>query len=348
MRRWLFLTVGVLSIIVPQALLLAGQTGATQSASAASSRTAWKAARTADGHPDLQGMWDFRTVTPLERPAEFANKPFLTEEEAAAYERRIVEERNADSNREESKTDTSRGVINGQVITADVALAYNDFWWDRGTKVVGNRQTSLIVDPPDGRIPALTAEGKRRLEAQDAQRERLALGPEDRSVGERCISGFNSGPPMVPGGYNMNLQVIQAPGYVVLVNEMVHNARIVPLDNRPHGKVSARAGLSRGRWEGETLVVETKNFTEETSLRGSSPNLHLVERFTRVDQDTLSYQFTVSDPTTWTKPWTAQLYMRLTQDQMFEYACHEANYGMTNLLKGARFLEKEAAAKPSR
>ncbi len=347
MRR-LFMTVGVLSIIVPQALLLAGQTAATQGASAASSRSAWKPARTADGHPDLQGMWDFRTVTPLERPAEFANKPFLTDEEAAAYERRIVESRDADANREQSKTDTSRGVINGQVITADVALAYNDFWWDRGTKVVGNRQTSLIVDPPDGKIPALTAEAKRRLEAQDAQRERLALGPEDRSVGERCISGFNSGPPMVPGGYNMNLQVIQAPGYVVLVNEMVHSARIVALDNRPYGKVTARTGTSRGRWEGDTLVVETKNFTDETSLRGSSPNLHLIERFTRVDQGTLLYQFTVSDPTTWTKPWTAQLPMRLTTDQMYEYACHEANYGMTNLLKGARFLEAEAAAKPTR
>jgi hypothetical protein len=226
-------------------------------------------------------VWDFRTVTPLERPSEFAGKAVLTDEEAAAYERRIVESRNADVNRDK---ETSRGVINGTEITADVALAYNDFWWDRGTKVVGSRQTSLIVDPPDGRIPPLTPEGRRRLEVQDAARERLALGPEDRSVGERCISGFNSGPPMIPGGYNMNLQIIQAPGYAVLVNEMVHSARIVPLDGRPHGRVPARTGTSRGRWEGDTLVIETKNFTDETSLRGSGPNLHLVERFTRVDR----------------------------------------------------------------
>ncbi len=351
MRQRLSAGVGVMAVVFVQVIFWTGQStsaqGGQQAAPSSAART-WSPARLADGHPDLQGMWDFRTVTPLERPAEFANKAVLTDEEAAAYERRIVEARDADANREQSKTDTSRGVINGQVITADVALADNEVWWDRGTKVVGNRQTSLIVDPPDGKIPALTAEGKRRLEAQDAARERLAVGPEDRSVGERCISGFNSGPPMVPGGYNMNLQLSQAPGHVVLVNEMVHSARIIPLDSRPHGRVAARTGVSRGRWEGDTLVVDTKNFLDETSLRGSSANMHLVERFTRVDRDTLLYEFTVNDPTTWTRPWTARVSMRLTQDQMFEYACHEANYGMTNLLKGARFLEKEAAAKPSR
>ncbi len=330
MRQRLLATVGLLAVVFLQAPV-AGQSG--------------RPARHADGHPDLQGMWDFRTVTPLERPSEFAGKAVLSDEEAAAFERRMVEGRNADTNRD--KTDTSRGVINGTVTTADVALAYNEFWWDRGTKVVGGRQSSLIVDPPDGRIPALTPAGKARLEAQDAARERLALGPEDRSVGERCILGFNSGPPMVPGGYNQNLQIVQAPGYVVLVNEMVHSARIVPLDGRPRGP-GALTGTSRGRWDGDTLVVDTRNFSYETSLRGSSPGMQLVERFTRVDQDTLLYEFTVSDPATWTRPWTARVPMRRTDDQMFEYACHEANYGMTNLLKGARFLEKEGSARTSR
>ena len=233
----------------------------------------WTAARTPDGKPDLQGIWDFRTVTPMERPSEFEGKAVLTAQEAAAYERRMADARNADTNRDKT---TSRGVINGTNTTADVALAYNDFWWDRGSKVVGNLRTSLVMDPPDGRIPALTPLAKARLDAQDEGRERPALGPEDRSVGERCILGFNSGPPMVPGGYNQNVQIVQAPGYVVLMNEMVHNARIVPLDGRPHGDLGQWVGTSRGRWEGDTLVVETKNFSHETSLRGSSPS-ELVE-----------------------------------------------------------------------
>jgi hypothetical protein len=293
----------------------------------------------------MQGIWDFRTVTPMERPSEFANKAVLTPEEAAAYEKLMVESRNADTNRDK---ETSRGIINGTPATADVALAYNDFWWDRGTKVVGNRRTSLIVDPPDGRIPSLTPEAQKRLEAMDQRRERPAEGPEDRSVGERCIMGFNAGPPWAPGAYNMNVQIVQVPGYVTLMNEMVHNARIVPLDGRPHGNIRQWAGTSRGRWDGDTLVVETKNFSKETSLRGSGPNLQLIERFTLVDPKTLMYEFTVNDPTTWTKPWTAQIPMMKTQDQIFEYACHEANYGMTNLLKGARLVEKEAGTQGSR
>ena len=311
-------------------------TGA-QTPAGSSSRSS-QVPRTLDGKPDLQGVWDFRTVTPLERPAEFGDKAVLTEAEAAEYERRMVESRNADLNRDK---ETSRGVINGTEITADVALAYNDFWWDRGTKVVGNRRTSLIVDPPNGQIPAFTPEAQRRLAEFDNRRERLAEGPEDRSVGERCILGFNSGPPMIPGGYNMNVQIVQTPDHVVIHNEMVHSARIVPLDGRPHGNLRSLTGTSRGRWEGDTLVVETKNFVGETSLRGSSPNLKLTERFTRTDADTLLYEFTVDDPTTWTKPWTAQLPMVRTDDMIFEYACHEANYGMTNLLKGARYLEQQ-------
>jgi hypothetical protein len=327
----------VAALLAMAAITVTGQTPARGTSNAPASK--WMPPRTPDGKPDMQGIWDFRTVTPLERPAEFANKAVLTPEEAAAYERRMVEGRNADTNRDK---ETSRGIINGTPATADVALAYNDFWWDRGTKVVGNRRTSLIIDPPDGRIPALTPEAQKRLAALDEARERSAHGPEDRSVGERCIMGFNAGPPWAPGGYNMNVQVVQTPGYVMLMNEMVHNARVVPLDGRPHGSIRRWDGTSRGRWEGDTLVVETKNFYRETSLRGSSPNLHLIERFTLTDADTLLYEFTVNDPLTWTKPWTAQIPMQKSQEQIFEYACHEANYGMTNLLKGARLVDAEA------
>jgi hypothetical protein len=254
----------------------------------------------------------------------------------------MVEGRNADANRERDKK-TSRGTVNGTEITADVALAYNEFWWDRGTKVVGSRRTSLVVDPPDGRIPPLTPEARARIEKFEAARERPAEGPEDRSVGERCLLGFNAGPPIVPGGYNMNVQIVQTPAYVMIMNEMVHTARIVPLDGRPSPGLPQWVGSSRGRWEGDTLVVETRGFKGETSFRGSSPNLHLIERFTRTDPETLLYEFTVNDSTTWTRPWTAQVPMRKTEDQIFEYACHEANYGMTNLLTGARAVEKDAS-----
>jgi hypothetical protein len=297
--------------------------------------------RTPWGHPSIDGIWDFRTVTPLERPAEFAGKAVLTEQEAAEYERKTVDSRNADKQRDTA----TRRQVNGTAETEDVALAYNDFWWDRGTKVIGTRRTSLIVDPPDGKIPPLTAEGKQRLDAEDAVRERPAHGPEDRSVGERCILGFNAGPPMSPGAYNMNVQVFQTPDYVVLLNEMVHNARIVPLDGRPHAPVPQWSGDSRGHWEGDTLVIETKNFYQTTSLRGSGPKLRVTERFRRTDADTLVYEYTVNDLTTWTKPWTVEMPMVKTEGPIYEYACHEGNYGMTGLLSGARAVEKRPSSR---
>ena len=299
--------------------------------------------RTEWGHPDIQGIWDFRTVTPLERPAELADKEFLTEAEVAAFEADGVQARNADLNRE--RVVTNRRAINGTVETADLRLAYNDFWWDRGTKVVGTRRTSLVVDPLNGRVPALTPEGQERRDARAAINERLAEGPEDRPLAERCIVGFNSGPPMLPGGYNQNVHVFQTADHVALLNEMVHNARIVPLDGRPHLPRELRqwTGDSRGYWDGDTLVVETTNFLRETSFRDSSTNLHLVERFTRVDADMLLYEFTVTDPTTWTEPWSAEVPMRKTEAPMYEYACHEGNYGLVGSLSGARAIEKVAA-----
>ena len=282
---------------------------------------------TASGHPDLQGTWNFSTITPLERPAEFAGKEFLTDAEAAAYEKRTVQRNNRDTR--ESSAD------------ADVASAYNEFWWDRGVhaaRVNGRVRTSLIVDPPDGKIPALTADAQRRAAARaDARRDHPADGPEDRSLGERCLL-FNAGPPMLSGPYNNFVQIHQSSDYVVILNEMIHDSRIVPLDGRPHLPQGIRRllGDSRGRWDGNTLVVETTNFSDKTNVRGSGEHLRLTERFTRADAKTLLYEFTVDDPGSFVRPWTAVLPMSKTDDQIYEYACHEGNYAMTGILRGAR------------
>ena len=282
---------------------------------------------TASGHPDLQGTWNFSTITPLERPAEFAGKEFLTDAEAAAYEKRTVQRNNRDTR--ESSAD------------ADVASAYNEFWWDRGVhaaRVNGRVRTSLIVDPPDGKIPALTADAQRRAAARaDARRDHPADGPEDRSLGERCLL-FNAGPPMLSGPYNNFVQILQSSDYVVILNEMIHDSRIVPLDGRPHlpQRIRRLLGDSRGRWDGNTLVVETTNFSDKTNVRGSGEQLRLTERFTRADAKTLLYEFTVDDPGSFVRPWTAVLPMSKTDDQIYEYACHEGNYAMTGILRGAR------------
>jgi hypothetical protein len=300
--------------------------------------------RTPDGHPDISGVWDFRTVTPLERPEEFADQAFLSEEEVAAYAAERVRESNADRDREERKLETTaRGEVNGTRESRDLALAYNDFWWDRGDSVVETRRTSLVVDPPNGRVPALTEAAEARAAERLRVNQRPSWGPEDRPLGERCITGFNSGPPMLPAAYNMNVQIFQTADHVVILNEMVHNARIVPLDGSDHGTVPMWTGVSRGHWDGDTLVVETRNFLRETSFRNSSENLHLAERFRRASDDVLVYSFTVTDPTTWTQPWSVELPMRQSDLPIFEYACHEGNYGMDGTLTGARAVEKAVA-----
>ena len=285
----------------------------------------------ADGHPDLQGVWNFSTITPLERPAEFSGKEFLTDAEARDYEQRVVERSNRD--RRESTAE------------ADVSSAYNEFWWDRGVhaaRVHGKVRTSLIVDPPDGRLPPLTADAQARATARaEARREHPAYGPEDRSLGERCLL-FNAGPPMLSGPYNNFVQILQTRDHVVIHNEMIHDARVIPRDGRPHLPASVRLllGDSRGRWDGDTLVVETTNFTDKTNVRGSGPGLKLTERLTREGPSTLLYQFTVDDPASFTKPWTAVLPMTRADGQLYEYACHEGNYAMTGILRGARSEER--------
>jgi hypothetical protein len=324
----------VIGILLLASIPIAGQTSLPSAKSETAAHTkAWTPARTPDGHPDLQGIWSNATVTPLERPDELAGKPILTEQEAAAYEKQIVERNNVDR-RQQVGTEL------------DVALAYNAAWYDRGSKTVKTRRTSLIVDPPDGRVPPLTAEAKKRaLDRAEARKLHPADGPEDRSLNERCLLTVTTGPPMLPGPYNNNYQIVQTPGAVVILNEMVHDTRNIPTDGRPHLPQSVRQwkGDSVGRWEGDTLVVDTTNFNDRTNFRGSGENLHLVERFRRVDADTLLYEFTVDDPASFTRPWTASIASTKTEGPIFEFACHEGNYGMLGILSGARADEKKAA-----
>jgi len=320
-------SLGALSLAAQVTAGAPKKTSASRKSSRGQSKTAY---RTPWGAPDLQGIWDFATITPLERPAALAGKDVLTSEEAAQFEKQTLEQRNPD------RRDGTR--------EADVGRAYNQFWWDFGSKIIGTRRTSLVVDPPDGKIPSLTDEGKKRTAASAAKRSVPATGPEDRSLWERCIIAPNAGPPMLPSAYNNNVQIFQTPESVIILNEMINDARIVPLDGRPHVPAAIRLwrGDSRGRWEGDTLVVDTTNFREDTGFRGATASLHLVERFRRVDAYTLLYEFTVNDPATWTRPWSVALPMKKTEGPIYEYACHEGNYGMVNLLSGARAQEKAA------
>ena len=300
----------------------------------------WTPPRTPDGQFDLEGVWDFSTITPLERPSRSRRQA-----DVHRCRSRGLRARREPRRQNRDLIDPKKG--GGQYLPGSV-IPYNEFWYERGSKIVGSKRTSLIVDPPDGRIPPLTPEAAKRLDAQAAAARDEQLGlvradsPESRSLADRCILGFNAGPPMTPGAYNNHVQISQAPGLVTLVVEMVHDARIIPVDGRPHlpPRIRQYKGDSRGRWEGRTLVIDTTNFLRETSFRGSSANLHLVERLTRVDADTLLYEFTVEDPKTWTRPWTAAVPMKRVDAPIYEYACHEGNYALRNILSGARAQEE--------
>ena len=312
------------SIVAAAEAFGAGSQDGTESAEAATPRTPW-------GHPDLQGVWDFRTITPLERPEELGERAFLTEEEAAALEREAVD-------RVERLAEPS--VVRTAPLPAGGSVgSYNDFWFDRGVNIVESRRTSLVVDPPNGRIPALTPEGQRRVAERAAARARPAITWEDRSLFERCVT---RGLPRLPGGYNQNLQILQTPEHVVILYEMMREARIIPLDGRPHLPAGVRLwhGDSRARWEGDTLVVETTNISPKADFRGSAGELRLVERFTRTGSGTIAHEVTIDDPTTFVRPWTASIPLRRTEAPMFEYACHEGNYGMEGIMAGARADER--------
>ena len=311
--------------------------------------------RLPDGRPDLQGVWDFRTLTPLQRP-EDQESAVLSDEEAAAVEARSAA-RSAELNAPTERT--------GELLPAGGAVGgYNHYWVDQGAGVVDDQRTSLIVDPPDGRLPALQpgfelvelSLGEDRPGTRPVRVRAAGIGAdgfEDRGLAERCLLGFNSGPPIVPAGYNQNLQIFQTPDHVVILHEMVHDARIVPLDGRGRlpTAISQWMGDSRGYWDGDTLVVESTNFSEKVAsfnpsvatAVGDGSTLRLTERFRRVADDTLLYEFTVDDPTTFTRPFTAALPMKRGEG-MFEYACHEGNYGLFNILAGARAAERDAAS----
>jgi len=280
------------------------------------------------GDPDLHGIWDYRTMTPLQRPRDLAQKATFTVEEAAAYE-----QAQADSRADYDALPT----------------VHAKFWLDYGTELTADRRTSLIVDPPDGRVPAQTQRAQARARERAEKRARTH-SIQDRSITERCVLGFNAGPPMNPGAYNNNVMLLQVPGMVVLHNEMVHEVRFIPLDGRDHLPDSVRQlrGDSRGHWEGRTLVVETTNFTDRTNYLGSGEGMRLIERFTRTDQSGLRYEYTVEDPASFEAPWTVSLPMTKTDGPMFEFACHEGNYGLTNILSAARAEERRDAANSPR
>ena len=311
--------------------------------------------RTPWGDPDLQAVWDYRTVTPLERPEDQADKEFLTEEEAASLEQGILARNALLLTRAAESTSASEQVDRREDGTPGF---YNNFWLDRGTTAVGTRRTSLIVEPSDGRLPQLTADAQRLADSPEARRiaevrrgAQPAQSWTDLDAGDRCIQHAKAGPPISVGGYNNNVQLFQAPGYVALLNEQNHDVRIIPLDGRPHvgSQISQWMGDSRGHWEGDTLVVETVQFNGKHDqigrpLRSTGENLSLVERFTRTDADTLHYEFVVTDPTIWVNSWTVALPMKRNPALIYEFACHEGNYGLYNIMAGSRMEELAESA----
>lgn len=296
--------------------------------------------RTPWGDPDLQGLWDFASLTPFERPAALADRATLTGEEAVRFEEQLQ----ARSDRDSRARD-----VPGQVVD------FNEFWVETGP--TGDTRTSLIVDPPNGRLPPLTLEAQKAKAAVAAARRGVSLheptpggwidtiGPGNEQA--RCLVGVNSGPPMRPSAYNNLVRILQVPGYVVLLNEQIHDVRVVPLDGRPHGSIRQWAGDSRGRWDGDTLVIDTINFRAPTIFPPiGSASMHLVERFTRSGESALLYRYTVDDPGEWTRPWTAELIMKRSKESMYEFACHEGNYGLLYILTGARAKDAARVSDP--
>ena len=280
-----------------------------------------------NGRPDLQGIWDFRTITPLQRPEQYGTQAILTEEEAAEFEVARREQLNRDNFTDETTTGD-----------------YNEFWYDRGDRILGSLRTSLITSPDNGRLPDMTEEAI-ALAAAVRRDAELNYGIEARPLSERCIMGFNSGPPMLPSAYNNNVQLIQTGTHFVIHNEMVHNARIVRMDATEHREVPRkREGDSIGHWEGDTLVVHTRYFAGATAFMNSSEHMELIEKFWLIDAESLGYEFTDTDPTRWTESWTVMFPMVRADEPIYEYACHEGNYSMAGIMAGWRRQEMDAAA----
>jgi hypothetical protein len=297
--------------------------------------------KTADGQPDLEGYWTNTTLTPLERPADLAGKAIFTEQEALDYERRVLAAVNYDKRDANPEQDVNR--------------SYNELFRERG-RVVPDRRTSLIIDPPDGKFPPLTPEGQKKAQLRAADRKKRGSDPadswEDRNLAERCIT---RGAPKIPGGYNNNFQILQTPGYVVILQEMIHEARVIPLTAQPHLNpgIHLWMGDSIGHWEGNTLVVETTNFDDRIVANSfnccglSGEHLRVTERFTRAGADQIDYRYTVDDPAIYTRPWTASIPLARIEGPIYEYACHEGNLAMVGILAGARAQEKKARTEPA-
>ena len=332
--------VSVGAVVLGVAVLMANIAGqATASAAKAApaakppAAKAYTPPKTPDGQPDLQGFWTNSTYVPFERP-QGVTKEFYTPDEAEAAIKTAAA-------REAEQTEPGTA--------ADVHYDFSQFGLDRSqSKFAYSLRTSLVVDPPDGKVPPVNAQGQKRA-AERAAARKLAGGPYDAvqnmAIGSRCIIMGGSGPPMMNAGYNANYQIVQSPGYVMILTEMIHDVRVIPLDNRaqPPQDVRQWIGLSRGRWEGNTLVVETTNFNGKNAFRGASENMKVTERFTRVADDVIDYKFTIEDPATWDRAWTADAPLARTEGPIFEFACHETNYGIANILAGARAEEKQKA-----
>ena len=303
----------------------------------AQNKTSWKMPRTPEGQPDLEGFWSNATRTPVERPAEFAGKATITDAEAKAWEKK-------DAQAWQELDGTSEGPLHatkGSVGTG----AYNVLFYDMGSelaRVDGVKRTSMVVDPPDGKIPPRTPQTRNR----PAARAGGTASVKDRGLSERCLYVPMAGPPMLPTLYNNNYEIVQTPDAVMILSEEIHDARIIRM-NATHVAPEIRRWLgdSIGRWEGDTLVVETTNFTDQTRFRGSSKDLKITERFTRVAANTILYKATMEDASTWTKPWTLELPFAAIKGPIYEYACHEGNYAIEDILRGARKIEAEASGK---
>ena len=348
-------TAGTLSLAVCSLLFAPGaaraQNGlqAVDKAAAALAPKGWTPPRTPDGHPDLQGIYTNVSLTPLQREKDLGTQQFFTPQESSAWKARMLKVRNMDRR--------DGGAV------ADLTRAYNEVFWDNGSEVSPTLQTSLIVDPADGRMPAFTEEAQHKMALKMAEiKERCADptracpltnggqpwpadGPEDRPAMERCIVWPTAGPPMLPSAYDSNYQIAETKNSVMIYVEAIHDVRVIPLDGRPHlpSHIRQLLGDSRGHWEGDTLVVDTTNFNDEPALYNADRNLHVTERFKKVSPDVLLYEFTVEDPTVFTRPWSGAIAMTKIKGPLFEYACNEGNYGLQGILRGARVEEKKHA-----
>ena len=317
-------------LFIAAAVVLAPAHSVAQTNTSKPSKTAqpWTPPQTGDGRPDLHGIWSNATLTPFERPTELEQKESFTKAEAAEFARAALDRANRDRR--------------GATPREDLEGSYNEAWIDRGTNIFSNLRTSIVVDPANGRVPPLTPAAREAAAARAAVQQRQPEGPEDLELWTRCILARTSGPPMVPGAYNNNYQFVQTRDTIAIDVEMIHDVRIIPLDGRPHISSAIRLwmGDSVGHWEGDTLVVDTTNFTDKTHFRESDSNLHVIERFTLTGPDTLRYRFTIDDPTAFTRTWTGEIIMTRAPGPVYEYACHETNYSLTGILAGARAEEK--------